>query len=543
MPSPPLASRFQPIKISIVSSPHLQHDEQSRYAWRHPLLKHLNMTKGHSINTTNQKKRQVAPRTVRAPAAVARRRRMAAPSITQHGNRTVIEHTEYIGEFASDIQNNFAYYADSITPTNASLFPWLASIAERYESFVFRELEFMIETSSPTSTSGNFIIAVDYDAVDPDASQTKASLMNMYGSEIGAVWQNVSHRSTRANLSKIGPQRYNVQGDETVDRTNVAGVAYLAATPVSGLVVTTAQPPTWAIQTLGERWVRYSIELFTPQLVSSLLDSRPNEPQMRRRSAANASTSGGAAGAQMEAFRESVFQPFAIDGSLGDEIDQYVSIATAANFDSGLPPTLTLPGNWINAETGVLAELRSSTKNGLGILQFKRDFEGLIKVVMSNLTFGAGVTINPASVAVEQWIYNGGAGVGSGTSKWLTPDLDANEYSIENLEIVNDSTGKGLFLVDILAKVAAGTGISLTTGQSTASTTPAFVTSAAHRCTLDICPLGLATGGAFLKKKAHNTRGVGPVLNGRRSRVEFVKQADKPSADVAPTTVTFALLK
>lgn len=485
------------------------------------------------------------PRTSRAPVAIARRRRMSAPSITQHGNRVVIEHTEYIGEFASDVQNQFAYYADSITPTNESLFPWLAQIASRYESFSFKELEFMIETASPSSTSGNFIIAVDYDAVDPDASQTKASLMNMYGSEIASVWQNVAHRSTRANLNKLGPQRYNVQGDETVDRTNVAGVVYMGATPVSGLVVTTATPPTYAISTLGERWVRYSIELFTPQLTSSLLDSRPSEPQMRRRSAANASTSGASAGAALTVERENVLQAFAIDGSLGDQIDQYVTIATAALADSGLPPTLTNPGYWFNADTGLSAELRTSGRNGLGILQFKRDFEGLIKVVMSNLTFGAGVTIDPADVDVHQWIYNGGAGIGAGSARWLAPDLENNAFSIENLEIINDTTGKGLFIADILAKVSAGTGITLSTGQSTASTTPAFVTSAVHRCTLDICPLGLATGGAFarLKKRSHSTRGVGPILNGRHARVEMVKTADTPSRDVAPTTVTFALLK
>lgn len=493
-------------------------------------------------NTTSPNRgRRSSAATSRAPVIVGHRRTMRAPRITQHGNRIVVEHREYIGSFETDPQNQFAYYAESLTPTNSSLFPWLAQIADRYESFRFKRLELSIESAAPSNTAGSWIVAVDYDATDPDINQTKASLMNMLDSQSCGVWQTATHRSKAANLNKLGPQRFNLEGDETPDRTNSAGVAYMAMTSVSGLQALSTTPlPQFVSVTFGERWVDYEVELFTPQLATALERRRPNEPQMRRNSALSAPSSALAGVAQTYQIA-SLLQPFGVSGSIGDISDQYAELVYPTSSASTLGAAQ--PGQWLEAELGAAAVAQSASGPGLAILHFVRDFEGLIKLTMPKLSMNPAALFDFSTVGhIHQWFYNG-ASILNAQAPNVIPNFDDNAFSVQNKAIVNDATGNGLVVMDVLARVAAGTGLTFETGQQTAQTFPAFTTHPTYACQLDICPMGLASGGAFLKSLPHRTVGRGPRVNGRHTRLEFVEKQISQEKSEPSTTVTFALLK
>ena len=79
-----------------------------------------------------------------------------------------VTHREYIEDVTfggSGLYLNVI--AEPINPGNRLLFPWLASIASRFETYRFNSLKFIYEPQCGTDTDGTVMIAVDFDAIDP----------------------------------------------------------------------------------------------------------------------------------------------------------------------------------------------------------------------------------------------------------------------------------------------------------------------------------------------------------------------------------------
>lgn len=196
---------------------------------------------------------------MRAPVAIANRRRVQRPSIRQLGGRgdARVVHREYIQDIAGSVA--FAAVALSINPGLASTFPWLSNIARNYESYRFRKLKFCYETESSTATIGTLMLVVDYDAADP-APTSKAQAMTYRSAVRSAPWAMCCHDSLLEDLSKLKSEfiRGGLNPAGTDIKTYDIGTLYICTQGESNT------------NNIGELYVEYDIELLTPQLNSNV---------------------------------------------------------------------------------------------------------------------------------------------------------------------------------------------------------------------------------------------------------------------------------
>jgi hypothetical protein len=92
-------------------------------------------------------------------------------SIARNRRDMVIEESEYVGEVTVANQPNFNNVAYAINPGNATMFPWLSTIAKQFEKYRFESLVFIYrkEVSEFTTggQTGKVMMSVDFDASDP----------------------------------------------------------------------------------------------------------------------------------------------------------------------------------------------------------------------------------------------------------------------------------------------------------------------------------------------------------------------------------------
>lgn len=191
-----------------------------------------------------------------APVALGTIRRMgkAAMSTRANGDATVA-HREYVRDFGGSV--GFATSSLSINPGLVGTFPWLSSVARRYESYRFRKLKFCYETISPTSKGGTVAIVIDYDPSD-SAPVDKTQALSYRSSVRCQPWENMAHNSEREDLNKRSS--FLVRGGSVPDGSDVkfydVGNMYQC---------TEGEADTSAI---GELYVEYVVDLMTPQLSS-----------------------------------------------------------------------------------------------------------------------------------------------------------------------------------------------------------------------------------------------------------------------------------
>lgn len=195
-----------------------------------------------------------------------------APTIKTTNRGFVVVHREFIQDVtASD--SNFRNTTFSINPGLATTFPWLSAIAGRYESYLFRRLHFIYEPICPTTTPGAVMMAVDYDASDV-APTSKVVLMSYRGAVRSAPWNITRFDASRGDLRKFGVQRY-VRNTSTPANTDVKTY------DVGNLQLATQNTPATPT-TLGELYVEYEVEFFTPQIPTAPTPAQRNVTQTAR---------------------------------------------------------------------------------------------------------------------------------------------------------------------------------------------------------------------------------------------------------------------
>jgi len=154
---------------------------------------------------------------------------------------------------AQQITNFHTIFSTAINPGNFSMFPWLSNIALNFEMYRFRRLSFEYVPCCPTTSFGNLIVAVDYDAAD--AAPTELKAMSTYqdcGSS--SVWAPATF--PQRAVSRQGP-RYIRVGNLSANldiKTYDLGNLFIA--------VQSAAPS----QDLGYMRVHYEVELLIPQV-------------------------------------------------------------------------------------------------------------------------------------------------------------------------------------------------------------------------------------------------------------------------------------
>ncbi len=213
----------------------------------------------------------LGPINVSAPAANGYIRRTGTASMRSTGRgNMVITHREYLQDIVPATETNENVFqllvSENINPGNTQMFPWLASIATRFETYVFRALRFIYEPQCSTNSVGTMSQVIDYDALD-DPPQTKLQMMAYKGAVRSPPWFCSEFNASPQDLHKM--KEYYVRnsaqqhgGDARVYDVGNFYLAYEGPADDGGAA--------------GELYVEYTVELKTPNLQPYVLSGQSN---------------------------------------------------------------------------------------------------------------------------------------------------------------------------------------------------------------------------------------------------------------------------
>lgn len=173
---------------------------------------------------------------------------------TMSSGTTRVRHSEFV----KDIPPSFDFTVENfkINPGETELFPWLSTIAQRFESYQFKNFNIRYETTSPTNTGGTAIITVDY---NPTANipTSKTQALAMESAVRTPVWGSVNHRSLRHNLEKRKSYYVRKPALSVID-PDLYDVG-------QAMMMVEGVPPD-SSGNVGEMYVDYEVDLITPVL-------------------------------------------------------------------------------------------------------------------------------------------------------------------------------------------------------------------------------------------------------------------------------------
>lgn len=161
-----------------------------------------------------------------------------------------VSNTEVVSTVAVQ-DSSFSLALDlKINPVNGVMFPWLSAIANSYETYKFKKLEFRWVASTGTNTNGNILLAVDFDSTDASPNDIR-DMMSYRNAVITNIWKNCTAICDPRDLDKRKTYFTGLTAnDPNLRDTGRLYVAYSAPAAVS---------------VAGYIEVDYVIELETPQ--------------------------------------------------------------------------------------------------------------------------------------------------------------------------------------------------------------------------------------------------------------------------------------
>jgi hypothetical protein len=186
---------------------------------------------------------------VAAPAAFGSRTKVSKASFG--GGRTIIKHSEYVGDIVGS--TNFAVPLSlNLNPGLQASFPWLSQIANAYEKFSVKQIQYRYCAESPTSQTGAVFLSPEYNPQDPPPVSKLETFQNE--DTVRTVpWEDV--------VCKIPTKYLKVYNEYFVRLGFMANSDIKTYDPLILNVCTQGN----AVGTIGEIWVDYQIELINPQ--------------------------------------------------------------------------------------------------------------------------------------------------------------------------------------------------------------------------------------------------------------------------------------
>lgn len=190
-----------------------------------------------------------------APAAVSSAWGLTKPKfvIPAVGGCIRIQHSEFYANLSG--ATTFTAQSVSLNPGLASTFPWLSSLANNFESYVFHSLRVVFRTMKGTSTNGEVILSIDFDAAD-EVPGSKQVMFSYEGTVKSAPWENLMYSASKGNLRK-SLTYYTREGaiTNTDVKTYDVGNMILAVDACADTSI------------IGDIFLEYDVELMTPQLL------------------------------------------------------------------------------------------------------------------------------------------------------------------------------------------------------------------------------------------------------------------------------------
>lgn len=154
---------------------------------------------------------------------------------------------------------NYQLSSYQVNPGLSSAFPWLSGIADRFESYIVRKLNYIYIPMIGTDKNGAVMLAPDYDAGDDNSSESKAKISSFADAKRTPVWKEMTMRCGVKNCQK--------RKTFYVRNTNLSTGKDLTLYDVASLnLVLSGFSAGDAGVSMGEIWVEYTFEFQTPQL-------------------------------------------------------------------------------------------------------------------------------------------------------------------------------------------------------------------------------------------------------------------------------------
>lgn len=225
--------------------------------------------------TTSRSRRSSRSTTlITAPTAQALRTRPSRISFGPKGGSSgiIVQNKEYIGDVTT-LQNSSALrtiLTTLITPANSGLFPWLAGIAQKFDTYKFHQLTFHYEPACTSSATGQVMIAPDFDPNDQPPSNWAAAAAYI-GATHGSVWAPLNCNCNTSYLTKRGV--YYNEMPSIPSPVNPSDIRELAVGRINILIdgVTNNGTVFGSAVTLGKLYVSYKVSLYEPDYTNTLI--------------------------------------------------------------------------------------------------------------------------------------------------------------------------------------------------------------------------------------------------------------------------------
>lgn len=117
---------------------------------------------------------------------------MSGAPLINGGKPFTIRHCEYLQQIVATIEPIFTPIVYSLNPGLTDSFPWLGQFGALFEQYRFKFLRFWFKTRSPSNSSGDVIMATQYDSSDPEFAD-KIQMLGYAGAVRSNVWMDLSH--------------------------------------------------------------------------------------------------------------------------------------------------------------------------------------------------------------------------------------------------------------------------------------------------------------------------------------------------------------
>nr|WRQ65008.1 structural protein [Tolivirales sp.]WRQ65294.1 structural protein [Tolivirales sp.] len=193
-----------------------------------------------------------------APTAKASVIANQGPSTSYLANGDVrVRHRENLGEVTLTATTFTTKPVYAVNPGMASTFPWLSSIANRFDKYRIHKLKFYYESECATSATGSLMMAFDYNPTDT-APANKIAMMGTRSAVKTVPWLNAACTFDAKAMDHDLYVRPGVVPTTQDVKTYDPAAFYVATTNTA------------ASGTIGDLWVEYDISLKAPSEISGV---------------------------------------------------------------------------------------------------------------------------------------------------------------------------------------------------------------------------------------------------------------------------------
>jgi hypothetical protein len=180
-----------------------------------------------------------------------------APVIAMSKDSCRVVHRELLGNVSGTGTAAFTTSSTfALNPGVSSTFPWLANMAQNWETYRVNRMKVCYYTRTGSNTAGSVILVPDYDASDstPISEQTASSYEDV---QEDAPWKDIECVLRPAAMHNVGPRKFVRSGALSANQD-------IKLYDVGNMFIFTVDSATAA--SWGKLWIEYDITFYTPQL-------------------------------------------------------------------------------------------------------------------------------------------------------------------------------------------------------------------------------------------------------------------------------------